>query len=805
MSMSPDLAPSASSPAAQRALTRHFAVVACVGVAVIGTLLAQAPGGAQGRPATRPSGLAAKASTHWEDYGGGPDSSKFVDLTQITPANVAGLTVAWTYPVGDGNVYQFNPIVVGTTMYVLAKNQSLVALDATTGKELWIHAGLRGIARRGINYWESPDGKDRRLIFQINNNLQAIDATTGKSILTFGTNGIVDLREGIGRDKALVGRVQSATPGKIFENLLLLGSAPGEGYVSAPGTLRAYDVVTGRMVWAFHTVPHPGEEGYETWPKDAWTYVGGANTWGEISVDARRGIAYFPTGSPTYDYYGADRIGSNLYANSLIALDARTGKRRWHYQVVHHDLWDYDLTSAPQLITVTHQGKRIDAVAQAAKHGFLFVFDRETGKPLWPIEERPIPKSDMPGEQTWPTQPFPTRPAPFARQQMTVDDLTPLFLTAAERAEWVERLKKAKSGLFAPLSTEHETVAVPGAVGGANWGNTAANPAKGLFYVISSDFPSFYRLSETPPNPSPASIARNVPADQRGRVLYSTTCQSCHGADRSGTPTAPTLLGLGARVKFEDFRQVVLVGRGHMPAFPSIEDDAMRPLWGFITGDPAAARPGATATNAPAAIPDGPVVASGGAPGGLDVRSGPGFRPGGAPYPEGADAPKVRYYTGYGLGYPYIMNGRWSQITAYDLNTGAIKWQKPLGVDRMAAALGATDTGVPRGGQRVSMIVTSNGLLFATALDGHVRAFDAETGNVLWTGDLPRSPEGIPAMYSVNGRQYLVVCATTALSWGNNSREGGPSTPAVGDPGGPGAYVVFALPERPAAGSAAAQ
>ena len=389
-------------------------------------------------------------------------------------------------------------------MYVLAKNQSLVALDATTGKELWIHAGLRGIARRGINYWESPDGRERRLIFQINNNLQAIDAATGKSILTFGTNGLVDLREGLGRDPALVGRVQSGTPGKIFENLLLLGSAPGEGYLSAPGTLRAFDVITGKMVWAFHTVPHPGEEGYETWPKDAWKYVGGANTWGEISIDARRGIAYFPTGSPTYDYYGADRIGSNLYANSLIALDARTGKRKWHFQVVHHDLWDYDLTAAPQLVTVKHDGKAIDAVALAAKHGFLFVFDRVTGKPLWPIEERPIEKSTVPGEQTWPTQPFPTKPAPFARQQMTVDDLTPLFLTDAERASWTERLKKARSGLFAPLSTEHETIAVPGAVGGANWGNTAAYPAKGLVYVISQDFPSFYKLSETPPNLRPA-------------------------------------------------------------------------------------------------------------------------------------------------------------------------------------------------------------------------------------------------------------------------------------------------------------
>jgi quinoprotein glucose dehydrogenase len=821
--MSPDFAPSVSSPATRSSRARHAAVVACTGVAVVGTLLAQAP---ERRPA-RPTAAAAKASSHWEDYGGGPDSSKFVDLTQITPQNVAGLTVAWTYPVGDNNVYQFNPIVVGTTMYVLAKNQSLVALDATTGKELWIHAGLRGMARRGINYWESPDGRDRRLIFQINNNLQAIDAATGKSILTFGKNGIVDLREGIGRDPSLFSRVQSGTPGKIFENLLLLGSSPGEGYVSAPGTLRAFDVVTGKLVWAFHTVPHPGEEGYETWPKDAWKYVGGANTWGEISVDPRRGIAYFPTGSPTYDYYGADRIGSNLYANSLIALDARTGKRRWHYQVVHHDLWDYDLTAAPQLITIRNGGRTIDAVALAAKHGFLFVFDRVTGAPVWPIEERPIEKSTIPGEQTWPTQPFPTRPAPFSRQQMTVDDLTPLFLTDAERASWTERLKKARSGLFAPLSTEHETIAVPGAVGGANWGNTAAYPAKGLVYVISQDFPSFYKLSETPPNFNPPAAGRPAP-DQRGRALYAQQCQACHAPDRAGSPTAPTLLGLGSRVRFDDFRQVVLAGRGHMPAFPSTDDAAMRALWGFVTdgaavgaspnatppaasSQPGAATPragGGTAAAlaaAPLVVPEGPVVGVGGAPGGLDVRPGPGFRPGGAPYPDGVDAPKARYYTGYGLGFPYIMKGRWSQITAYDLNTGAIKWQKPLGVDKMAAEAGVTDAGVPRGGQRMGMIVTSNGLLFATAKDGHVRAYDAETGDVLWTGVLPRGTEGLPAMYEANGRQYLVVCATTGLTWGKASREGGPWTQGDGEPNGPSAYVAFALPERPAAGSAAAK
>src|SRR4030095_11306816 len=264
-----------------------------------------------------------------------------------------------------------------------------------------------------------------------------------------------------------------------------------------PGDLRAFDVVTGKLVWQFHTVPHPGEFGYETWPKDAWRYVGGANTWGDISVDTKRGIAYFPLGSPTYDYYGADRIGSNLFGNCLLTLDARTGKRLWHFQTVHHDLWDYDLTAAPQLITIRRNSKTIDAVAQASKNGFLFVFDRVTGEPVFPIEERAVPKSDVPGEQAWPTQPFPTAPPPFARQIMTENDITPYLLTSDERAAWKERLKSARKGLFMPPSTE-ETVAVPGAVGGANWGNTAANPDAGIVYVMSQDFPSFYKLSLNP-------------------------------------------------------------------------------------------------------------------------------------------------------------------------------------------------------------------------------------------------------------------------------------------------------------------
>jgi quinoprotein glucose dehydrogenase len=733
----------------------------------------------------------------WRDYGGGPDSSKFVALDRIDKSNVSRLHVAWTYPTGDNQNYQFNPIVVDNVMYVLAKNSSLVALNAATGEEIWIHANLRGIARRGINYWESADRTDRRLLFQMNNYLQAIDARTGKSILSFGKNGLVDLKDGLGREPAGV-RAQSSTPGKIFENLILLGSAVGEGYLSAPGHLRAYDVVTGALVWTFHTIPQPGEFGYDTWPKDAYKYAGGANTWGEITVDAARGIAYFPTGSPTYDYYGADRIGANLFGNCLLALDARTGKRLWHFQAVHHDLWDYDLTAAPQLITIRRNGKTIDAVAQATKQGFLFVFDRVTGEPVFPIEERPVPKSDVPGEQAWPTQPFPTALPPFARQTMTENDITPYFLSLEERATWTDRLKNARKGLFNPPSTE-ETVAVPGAVGGANWGNTASNPAQGLVYVMSQDFPSFYKLSTNPSTGAPAAAGRGagpapIAVGGPGRVAYEQSCLSCHGSDHAGVAGAgaPTLVDLGSRMPYPDFRQVLLAGRGRMPAFPNLDEATLTALFAHLGGRVAAGGRGAAV---PAKPPSGPVVASGGAPGGLDLPAGGGGR-GSTAYPPGVDAPSVRYYTGYGLGNPHIMTAPWSRMVAYDLNAGRIKWQVPLGVDKLAAEEGGTNSGVPRGAQRMGMIVTSTGLIFATAKDGKVRAHSADDGRVLWTGELPHGTEGLPAMYAVNGRQYLVVCATTGLTWGPKSREGGPWTQADTASSAKGAYVVFALPEK---------
>ncbi|HEU4590687.1 MAG TPA: c-type cytochrome, partial [Steroidobacteraceae bacterium] len=673
----------------------------------------------------------------WPGYGGTPDQSKFVVTPDLTKESVAQLEVAWIYPTGDERAYQFNPVIVDGVMYLLAKNSSLVAIDVATRQELWIHANLRGITNRGINYWQSQDGKDRRLLFTLEDTLQAIDARTGKSILSFGKDGIVDLREGLGRDPATVRRAASGTPGRVFENLLILGSAPGEGYFSAPGYIRAYDVISGKLAWTFHTIPQPGEFGYDTWPKDAWKYVGGVNVWGEITLDEKRGIAYLPVASPTYDYYGADRIGMNLFSDCLLALDARTGKRLWHFQMVHHDLWDYDPTAAPQLITVRRKGRKIDAVAQATKQGFVFVFDRVTGKPVWPIEERPVPKSDVPGEQAWPTQPFSTLP-PSARQVVRPDDLTPYLINDAERAAWRERISKARTGLFTPPALT-ESAIVPGAVGGTNWGNTAANPRAGILYLLNQDFPSLYKLQIQDEESLQAARARFGPPSPekvaRGATQYKESCAIGHGEDRGGTPAAPSLLSVGQQIGFPQLKRTVLYGNGRMPPIGHLTDEQISDILAFLGGG---ARPRFRGNDpAPTAeLPPGPVVAQGGAPRAPEPPAG--GAAGNAPmgmqdYPDGVAKPAQRYFTDYGLGYPYLLAPPWSTIVAYDLNKGVIKWRRPLGQDRDVAAAGGKNTGVPRGSQRQGMIVTSTGIVFSTVRNGALYAFDAENGDVLWS------------------------------------------------------------------------
>jgi len=700
------------------------------------------------------------AHVTWSDYAGGSDGAQYSSLAQIDRSNVGQLRIAWTYPTTDGKTYLFNPVVVDRTMYVLAHNDAIVALDAATGKELWIHPinAKALLTRRGINYWESADRSDRRLLFAADNFLQEINARTGQPIPDFGANGRVDLREGLGRDPESLRLVQSGTPGRVFENLIILGSATNEEYESGPGDIRAYDIRSGKMVWTFHTVPHPGELGYDTWPKEAWRSVGGANAWSGLSLDEQRGIVFVPTASPKYNFYGADRPGANLFGDCLLALNARTGKLLWYFQMVHHDIWDYDNGTAPMLLTVRHNGKAIDAVAQVGKEGFVWVFNRETGEPLWPIEERAVPRSGMPGEITWPTQPFPLKPPPFARQNFTTKDLSP-FLETEEREQLSKQIEGARNqGLFTPPGLT-DTVEMPGNNGGANFQGAAVDPAHGRLFVVSKDLPSMLKLELNPME----QVSEKSSPEEKGRAIFQSNCGLCHGGDLAGQPPAvPPLQDIGSRLTSEQIVSVVTHGRGPMPAFSRLSDAAVQSLLAYLFHPEhalavASSHEGDVKTTAPSLPPE-----------------------------------KLRYRSSFG--FMFTSNGLpaiappWTTLTAYDLNHGIIEWQVPLGEVPELVAKGFRNTGSHF--PKVGPVVTAGGLIFTGTRDRKVRALDSATGRVLWEAEVGAALEGMPAVYQIDGREYVVFCAAAQATTHTHDL---PGHPAVNTPI-PGAYISFSLP-----------
>jgi quinoprotein glucose dehydrogenase len=754
---------------------------AAVAVAVTFSAGAQAPTppGTVAASSAPAGTRAASKPIEWPDYAGSPEGSRYIPLTQITKANVSKLEVAWSYPHAETG---FNPIVAHGIVYTKARNKSIVAVDAATGKELWVHGELTGMTERGMNYWESTDGKDRRLIFILADYLQEIDATTGKLIRSFGTNGSVDLRQDMRRDPNFM-RVQSGTPGKVFEDLLILGSAPGEAYFSTPGDLRAFNVVTGKLAWQFHTIPHPGEFGYETWPKDGWKYIGGANTWGEVSVDSARGIAYFPTGSPTFDFYGADRVGNNLFGTSLVALDARTGKRLWHFQNVHHDLWDYDNVAAPMLTTIDKDGQKIDVVAMAGKTGYLYVFDRVTGAPIWPIPETPVPHvTNSPGEVVSPTQPIPSKPEPFVEHAFTAKDINPYILSDTQRTEILTRLAASRDqGVFTPIGYD-SVVHMPGNQGGANWGMTSANPTDGSVYVIAYNFPTLIKL--VPPGQGRQGGGGRGGAQGPGAALYASTCATCHGPNRAGQAGMPSLVGVAARLNASQMRTMILEGKGQMPGFHQLTGTEVDALVTFLST--ADAGGGRGRGGAPLTFPPGPVVESG--PAITRPATPPGVTGGLTEYPEGVPAPETRLtMDGYGV----QVAGRkppYTTLTAYDLNKGSIKWQIGLGDDfRVLKAGGPKGTGAAAT-LKTSAIVTAGGLVFVTAADRKLHVYDTDNGKELHQIPLGAVSSGSPSMYELNGRQYLLISASTV-----GTRQGGDDAAADPAQTGPTGLVAFAL------------
>jgi quinoprotein glucose dehydrogenase len=671
-----------------------------------------------------------RATQDWPMNGGAPGNAHYSPLGQINRENVATLQQAWSFDTQESGGLQTSPIILDGILYGITPTQKVFALDGGTGKLLWkFDPGIVGTQPdRGLAFWSA--NQDKRILVGVMHFVYALDAATGKPIPTFGKDGRIDLRENLSRNDPEP-FISLTSPAIVYKDLFIVGGRNAETLPASPGDIRAFDARTGKLRWAFHTVPQPGEFGYDTWPADAWKYTGAANNWAGMALDAQRGIVYVPTGSAAFDFYGANRVGDDLFANCLIALDAATGKRIWHFQGVRHDLWDRDFPSAPVLLTVKRGSQSIDAVAQTTKQGFVYLFDRTNGTPLFPIQYKRYPPSTVPGEVAAAEQPLPQKPVPFARQILTEQMLTN---RTPEVHQWaVERFRKVRSeGQFVPFSVGIDTVIFPGFDGAAEWGGPAIDPETNILYVNSNEMAWLGSLAENTEENSP-------------KATYLSQCAICHGEKLAGSPPAfPSLVNVGARLSAGQIAATIKSGKGRMPGFPSLSADKMQGLVEFLTG--------AESKDAARSAPPPP---------GMTYR-----------------------FTGYRRfldpdGYPAIAPP-WGTLNAIDLNTGEYAWKINLGEYPELAAKGMTNTGSENYG---GPVVTAGGLLFigATNYDKKFRAFDKSSGKVLWETTLPFAGNATPAVYSINGREYVVIAA------------GGGKDPK--SPSG-GVYVAFAFPTK---------
>ncbi|NII27944.1 PQQ-binding-like beta-propeller repeat protein [Pseudoflavitalea sp. X16] len=693
--------------------------------------------------------------TGWPVYGGSKEAIHYSSLTIIDTNNVTQLQPAWTYRTGDADTVhhsqiQCNPIVVNGILYGTSPTLKLFAVDAATGARRWTfdpadstlqNSVMQFILNnnRGVTYWSK--GNDQRILYTAGSFLYAVNALTGKLIDSFGHQGRVDLHDGLGRNvKDLF--VTATSPGIVYKNLYILGSRVDEGAAAAPGHIRAYDVRTGKLQWIFHTIPQPGEFGYDTWEDPiAYKHIGGANSWGGFSLDEKRGILFAPTGSASFDFYGGRRRGANLFANCLLALDAATGTRKWHFQFVHHDVWDRDVPAPPALVTVNKDGVKIDAVAQATKQGMIYVFDRETGRPLYPIEEKAIDtNTTLVQEKIWPTQPIVSTPKPFVRQRFTADELNPYLPDSS-----IARLKKEFSGyrygeMYMPPGKQ-TMVLLPGLDGGAEWGGPSYDPETGYLYLNANEMAWLLTIRDN----KPATTQREN-YGQAGRRLYETHCMSCHGADRKGSGNNPSLLDAASRYKEPDLLSLINTGRRMMPAFNQLAEEEKEAIVSFIVE--------AKERKKKAFM--------------MKAKSVDSF----LNLPYGVTG----YYKFLSPeGYPAI-RPPWGTLTAINLHTGEHVWKTTLGEYPELKAKGVPPTGTENYG---SSVVTAGGLLFiAAARDGKLRAFNKYTGKLLWEYTLPAPGFATPAVYEAGGRQFIVIAC-------GGGKLGTPS----GD-----TYIAFALP-----------
>ncbi len=680
----------------------------------------------------------------WSSYLGDPARTHYSSLGQVNRDNVQNLEVAWTYAsgdIGENNYIQCNPLVIDTILYGASPGMKIFAVQAATGERIWEFNPFQGTDQvsftRGLAYW--ADGQDRRLIFSAEEKLYALDALTGKPLANFGDKGYIDLREGLGRDvEGLSYRYHA--PGTIHEDLIIMGALNSERLPAAPGHIRAFNIRTGEQAWIFHTIPQPGQPGHETWEDStAYKFIGGVNNWTGMTLDEERGIVFVPLGSAAFDFYGGNRKGANLYANSLVALNAQTGEKIWHFQTVHHDIWDRDLPSPPTLVTINRDGKQIDAVAQITKSGHVYVFNRETGESLFPIEEQAYPESDLIGEKAWPTQPLPTQPPAFARQRMTAEDINP---NASSRDSLLAVFETTRSnGQFVPPSTEG-TIIFPGFDGGGEWGGAGYDPNTGVLYVNANEMPWILTMVEQSQKAPQNLIAL-------GQNVYQGNCMGCHGAELQGSNfhgNAPSLVDLAERLDDGQVHEMVRNGKGAMPSFAFLTDTQINAVSAFLLNKQGV---------------DEMVVQT----------------------VSQKETGQLRYnHTGYNRfvdadGYPAV-KPPWGTLNAIDLNKGEVLWKIPLGEFPELIEQGGSPTGTENYG---GPVVTAGGLIFIGASkDAQFRAFSTSTGEELWRYSLPAAGMATPCTYEVDGKQYIVVAAG-----------GGKVTEQRGDQ-----YVAFALPEN---------
>ncbi|KAA6441262.1 PQQ-binding-like beta-propeller repeat protein [Dyadobacter flavalbus] len=663
----------------------------------------------------------------WSIYKADAESTSYSALDQINTSNVSKLVPAWTFEMKDmkdgsrSGSSECNPIIVDGVMYATSAKHWAYAVDAETGKLIWSFDPFDGAegggVSRGVTYWE--DGSDKRILFTGGDVLFALDARTGKPVQEFGKSGKVSMNIGLRDDPETISVIPTS-PGIVYKDLLIMGAEVSELYGAQPGYIRAYNCRNGKLEWTFHTIPLPGEPGYETWPPDAYKYAGGVNDWAGMSLDIKRGIVFLALGSPSYDFYGADRKGKNLYGNSVVALDAATGKYIWHYQLVHHDLWDYDLPAPPNLVTVQRNGEAVDAVAQITKHGFVFVFNRENGEPLFPIEERKVPASTIPGEASWPTQPFPVLPKPFARQFMTEKDLT--HYSDAGNDSIVKKFRSMRyEGLFTPPDLKG-TLMLPGTRGGAEWGGAAYDPSSSVLFVKSNDSPEIQTIVKVDAEKE----AKDQTVFDQGKSIYMTYCVACHGKDKNGDePTYPSLIGLKNRMTREAALDKIKKGGGKMPAFASVVKGKEKGIIAFLYDK--------------------------------EQNSGKVTKTETGQTKAGAD--KYLNLTAYGHfrdpdGNP-ALRPPWGTLSAINLTSGEFEWQVPLGNNERLH-----EEGTPETGQEGSAgpIVTAGGLVFISGTnDRKLRAFDKKTGKLLWQTLLPGVANATACTYMTHGKQYVAL------------------------------------------------